>query len=101
MNVYALQNFKALDIGTRLFFTLVSLADSKGGIYTTTKHQLAKALKITPQTVGNYLHRFVAAGMLKYKYSGRARLNPEFYHVGQADELAEALELYKNFKSDV
>ena len=100
MNVYAL-NFKALDIGTRLFFTLVSLADSKGGIYTAAKAQLSKALKVTPQTVGNYIHRFVAAGMLKYKYSGRARINPEFFHVGKENEFNDAIELYKSFKSDI
>lgn len=100
MNVTALKKIDNLNVGVKLFLTLISLCAPDGTV-TITKTALAKYLKTSRQTVGAYLTEFAESGILKYKYSGSIRFNPEFYYIGDGAERDKAFEEYKNFKSDV
>ena len=100
INVNTVRNFSALDTGTQLLLTLFTLADDKGGIRTS-KTALATYLKKSRETVGAYINRLARSNIIKFKYSGAARINPEFYYHGAEQDKAEALRLYQEFKSDV
>lgn len=100
MNVTALNNFGELHVSVKLLLTLISISAPDGAI-NTSKSDLARYLKTSRQTVGAHIADFAKSGILKYKYSGMARLNPDFYYNGEASERARALEEYKHFKSDV
>lgn len=66
-----------------------------------TKPTLAKRLNVTRRTVGNWVHALHDAGIIKYKYSGTARLNPKVYFSGSADNYKKANEEYERFKGDL
>lgn len=100
MNITAVTNFKELNIGVKLLLTLISISDSEGCIRTN-KSELAKAVGTSRQTVGEYVNSFARTNILKFKYSGSARLNPEFYYRGDPLRKALAISEYENFKSDV
>ncbi len=101
MNVYELkENFSKLGIEIKIFFTIV-LCVGKNGAIKLDKKEVAKYLKVTEQTVGKYIRTFAECKMLKYKYSGEAMLNPDFYYVGAEEERSSVRERYQNFKSDV
>lgn len=101
MNVEKIKkNFSKLGVEIKIFFTLVLCADKYGAIKLP-KPQLSKYLNVSAQTVGKYLKTFTECEMIKYKFSGKAIINPEFYYVGEPENLPKAIELYNNFKSDV
>ena len=100
INVNTVKNFKELDTGTQILLTLISIASDKGDIRTN-KSTLAKYLGKSRETVALHINRYVRTNILKYKYSGLARINPEFYFSGTDAERAEAIRLYHEFKSDV
>ncbi len=101
MNVSEIKkNFNKLGIEIRIFFTLVLCADKKGRIKAE-KKELQKYLKVSIQTIGKYIRGFVECNMMKYKYSGEAMLNPDFYYTGEEEQRASIREEYKEFKSDI
>ena len=65
------------------------------------KSELASELNVSERTITNWVHALSKAGLIKYKYSGSVRLNPDFYFVGTKDNLEKALEEFKRFKSDI
>ena len=100
MNITAVKNFKELNIGVRLLLTLISISDSEGRIRTN-KTDLAKAVNSSRQTVGEYINSFARTNILKFKYSGSARLNPDFYFRGDPLRKPLVISEYQQFKSDV
>ena len=102
MNVMAINKkaFKELDVGVRILCTLVLCADANGEI-NLNKSVIANYLKVSRQTVGKHIKSFAEANMLKFKFSGRGWLNPEFLYNGPPEEKNVALNGYQNFKSDV
>lgn len=98
---------KALDVGERklrpaiaLYNYLTSQADALN-VIRKGKEALANVFDVTPQTVGNWLRVLADYNVLKYKYSGIARLNPIFYHFGTDEERETALKEYELFRSDI
>ena len=85
----------------KIFFTLILCADAENGAGEVNKVRIAKYLKTTPQTVGKYLKTFVECNMIKYKYSGRFSINPDFYYVGPVEKRERAITDYAQFKSDM
>lgn len=65
------------------------------------KPELAKRLNVTKRTVGNWLHALHGAGIIKYKYSGVARLNPKIYFSGTKEDYIKAIDEYERFKGDL
>lgn len=65
------------------------------------KRILAKVLNVTPHTISNWLRKLSNAGAIKYKYSGSARLNPNFYFYGTQENFDLAEKEWKEFKSDI
>ena len=65
------------------------------------KTELAERLNVTRRTVGNWLYALHGAGIIKYKYSGVARLNPKIYFSGSKDNYKKAIEEYERFKGDL
>lgn len=93
------KNFNELGLEMKVFLTLLLCAGNGAG--KVGKKDLAKYLKATPQTVGKYLKTFTTCDMIKYRYNGEIMFNPEFYYVGPADEMAQAIQKYNTFKSDM
>ncbi len=101
MNITEIKkNFNKLGIEIKIFFILVLCADKKGRIKVE-KKELQKHLKVSVQTIGKYIRAFVECNMMKYKYSGEAMLNPDFYYTGEDLQRASIREEYKAFKSDI
>lgn len=100
MNITALNNFKALNLGVKVLLTLFSLADENGRIRTS-KEALARYFKVDRRTIGNHINALAHANIIKYKYSGQAFINPRFYYAGTPDRRAGTIEDYDKFKSDV
>lgn len=65
------------------------------------KYDVAKALDVSPRTVANWIYKLVKAGLIKYKYSGSARLNPNFAFDGLESDFEKAKIEWESFKSDV
>ena len=65
------------------------------------KIELAAVLNVSERTISNWVRALASVGLIKYKYSGAARLNPEFWFVGSQTNYEKALEEYKRFKSDI
>lgn len=100
MEITAVKNFKELHIGIRLFLILISISD-KDGCIRTNKSDLAKAVGSSRQTVALYINSFVKSNILKFKYSGLARINPNFYYSGDPIRKNLVVSEYEAFKSDV
>lgn len=100
IDITAVKNFKDLSISVRLLLTLVSISNDAGEIRTN-KEDLAKAVGSSRQTVGSHLCEFARCNLIKYKYSGTARLNPDFYFTGRPEKKASAQMEYSLFKSDI
>ena len=100
MHVWALNDSrKNLSVPLKVFFTLVACADTFGRI-TLRQEELAKYIGTSRQTVGKYISDFVACNMLKFKYSGKGIINPEFMFNGPKEQFNVAKETYEEFKSD-
>ena len=100
IDITAVKNFKELNISVRLLLTLISISSATGEIRTD-KGALAKAVGVSKQTVGTHINEFARCNLLKFKYSGVARLNPDFYYSGNPDKKSSAVFEYQLFKSDV
>ena len=96
----AVKNFKCLNGNVQMLFLILSCADGNGAIRLG-KKDFSKYLSITEQTAGNYIKSFVKSSVLKYKYSGEMRVNPNFYYAGDENNFEKALEGYNTFKSDM
>lgn len=94
------KNFSNLDIGLKVFFTIILCADENGSVRLR-QTDISKYLKVSRQTVGKHIRSFVDCDMLKYKYSGEAMLNPSFYYSGSEERRQDILKLYNEFKSDM
>lgn len=84
----------------RLYYYYIEHADKLNRV-SRSKDDVARALNVSPRTVANWAHALVSAGLIKYKYSGSARLNPEFYFEGTNDNYEYALREFKSFRSDI
>ncbi len=100
MTEKTIKNFKKLNVQTQLLFLLTVCADDKGEVRLN-KEELAKYLDVSRQTVGVHLKTFATCNLLKYKYSGIAKLNPEFFYNGTAVNLSSAIEDYSKFTTDI
>lgn len=100
MDVSVVENIKTLDYGTQILFMILLGVGAKG-CAKLKKTDIAECLGIAPQTVGRHLETFVNCKMLKYKYSGLIFINPEFYHVGPAEDKEKLKGQYQAFKSDL
>lgn len=65
------------------------------------KTVLAEALGKSRRTISEWIRMLCKSGVIKYKYSGTARLNPFFYYNGTSANYAEAQKEWKEFKSDI
>ena len=61
---------------------------------------LAKYLNVSRQTIGKHLKNLVECNVLKYKYSGKGIINPDFYYKGSTSEKEFSEQKYKQFKTD-
>lgn len=91
---------RGLRPATALFYYLKDRINVYGEV-DIPKEELARALKVCPKTIKNWLYALRSADVLKYKYSGRIQLNPDVYFSGESDQRNNALNLYKAFKSDI
>ena len=65
------------------------------------KNNVANVLKVCDRTVKNWVKVLSRAGIIKYKYSGSVRLNPEICFSGTKENFEKALLEFKRFKSDI
>ena len=65
------------------------------------KREISAALDIPVRTVARWLMLLAKNGLIKYKYSGSARLNPDFFYIGTAEDYEKALKEWHNFKSNI
>lgn len=100
MNVTTVKNFAELDFELKLFLTLLSMSDELGGIRTN-KSALGAYLHKSRETVGAHINKLAKCNIIKYKYSGLCRINPDFYFAGPKERFEEAKNLYTAFNSDV
>ena len=100
MNITAVKNFKNLDVGTKILFTVLLCAGDMGQAELK-KTTIADYLELTPQTVGKHLKIYADCQLLKYKYSGLIRVNPNFYYNGAPELQESAVQEYNSFKSDI
>lgn len=91
---------RALRPASRLYYYYVDQKDELNRI-NIKKETLASALNVSPRTVSNWVRALADAGLIKYKYSGSARLNPKNYFFGTETNYIAALEEYERFRSDV
>ena len=100
MNIEAVNNFKKLDVGLQMLLIITYTAE-KSGVVGLSKKDIAEALGICKQTIGKHLSVLAGCNIIKYKYSGAMRLNPDFYYKGEPGALERIKEEYKKFKSDI
>lgn len=65
------------------------------------KDDIAAALGVARRTVTNWIIILARNGLIKYKYSGSARLNPFFSFDGSEDDFEQAKNEWYSFKSDI
>ncbi len=65
------------------------------------KKEISAALDIPERTVARWLGILAKNGLIKYKYSGSARLNPDFFYIGTEKNYNRAKEEFQKFKSDI
>ena len=99
IDVTAVRNFKALHVSQRLLLTLFSIAGDDGAFRFKTS-DMANRIGTSDRTVRTYLKNYTDCDVLKYKYSGSGRLNPNFYYTGNLSRFAETKKEYAEFKSD-
>ena len=96
----AIKNFDKLNIQAQLLLLLVACADENGDVRLK-KEELANYLNTSRQTVGLHLRRLATCDLLKYKYSGLVKLNPEYFYNGPSEGWAEAQSQYSSFISNI
>lgn len=95
-----IKNFNKLNVQTQLLILLTVSADKNGDVRLK-KEELANYLNTSRQTVGVHLRTLATCNILKYKYSGVVKLNPEFFYNGTSDKLDDVREQYSSFVSNV
>ncbi len=65
------------------------------------KDVLAQKLNVSRRTLSNWIHALVNSGVIKYKYSGSARLNPNIYFNGLKKDYDKAVIEFDRFHSDL
>ena len=56
---------------------------------------------VSARTVRGWLNLLAKNGAIKYKYSGKMIINPNYVFEGTEDEFVNALQAWESFKSDV
>lgn len=100
INLTSIKNFIELDVSTQLLFIILQSLRSDGTVELG-KPALSKYLKVSPQTVGKKLLQYVNANIIKYKYSGRMFVNPDFCYKGTMANRENVAKAYVEFKSDI
>ena len=95
-----IKNFNKLNVQTQLLILLTVSADKNGDVRLK-KEELANYLNTSRQTVGVHLRTLATCNILKYKYSGVVKLNPEFFYNGTSDKLDDVRKQYSSFVSNV
>ena len=83
----------------RLLQILVDLAEPDGAVEGFNLDELAAELGVARGTLKNYLRGYRDSGALKFKFSGKIRLNPDIFTI-TTNDVAEAREKYKYLTSD-
>lgn len=83
----------------KLLQILVDLAEPDGAIEGFNLDELAAELGVSRGTLKSYLRGYRDSGALKFKFSGKIRLNPDIFTV-TTNDVAEAREKYKYLTSD-
>ncbi len=65
------------------------------------KDDLARKFNVSRRTVSNWIRALSDAGVIKYKYSGSARLNPKIYFSGSEEDYKKALDEFSKFRADL
>lgn len=99
IDVNALKNFKTLHVSQRLLFMIFSLSGDDGA-FRFKPSNMAERIGTSERTLRTYLHNFAETGMIKFKYSGMGRVNPNFYYTGELKKFNDARKDYQEFKSD-
>ena len=99
IDVNAIKNFKTLHVSQRLLFLIFAIAGHDGA-FRCKISDVASAAGTCERTARNYLKNFVECDLLKLKYSGSGRLNPNFYYTGELSRFSDARKDYTDFKSD-
>lgn len=94
------KNFQNLDAGVRILLTLFACTQ-QDNVIELSKSKISVGVGTSRQTVGNHIKRFAETGALKYKFSGKGMINPDFYYHGPEELRAQVKERYDRFKSDV
>lgn len=66
-----------------------------------TKDELAARLRVSRRTISNWTRALCEVGVIKFKYSGSARLNPQVYFSGSEEDFKKAILEYETFRSDL
>ena len=93
-------NRKGLRVAVSLFMYYKDHVDELNCIQLP-KGDLATILEAHERTIKNWVKALSDAGIIKYKYSGTVRLNPEIYFTGTKENYEKALLEYERFKSDI
>lgn len=100
IDINAIKNFKTLHVSERLLFLLFTIAGNDGA-FRCRISDLADRAGTTERTAKTYLKNFTENDMLKVKYSGTGRINPNFYYSGELSKFADVRKEYADFKSDI
>lgn len=99
IDVTAVKNFQALHVSQRLFFMLCAVAGDDGAFKIKTSN-VAERIGTSERTVRTYLKNYTDCNVIKFKYSGSGRINPDFYYTGELSRFSETRKEYSDFKSD-
>ena len=100
------KRFKNVMKASSLILLYQTLCDENNDI-SATKNQIIEIyekifdVKLSRRTLSDWIKSLAENGVIKFKYSGSARLNPFFYYNGQESNYDNVLNQYKNFKSDI
>ena len=113
MNTVSIQNDMSVFIGRlayirpaqQLLAVLSYLRDQTNELKTSVK-ELVEAISednrtVSARTVRGWLNLLAKNGAIKYKYSGKIMINPNYVFEGTEDEFISALQAWESFKSDV
>ncbi|MBQ3115472.1 MAG: replication/maintenance protein RepL [Clostridia bacterium] len=81
-----------------LFCHLVETVDEHNRLIIR-REAVARKFHVTSRTISNWIHVLARNDVLKFKYSGTARLNPDIYYSG--GNVTKAKEDYASFRGDI
>lgn len=90
----------------QLLNVLVFLRNTKTNTLQVKSKELVEALSdsggtVSTRTVRGWLNILAKNGAIKYKYSGKMMINPNYVFMGTEDEFISALTAWEEFNSDV